>query len=57
MTTNQGSIIKEPIPMSELNSSLLSKKINSCEPDNKLFLFLQNLSTKGKHLLEIYYNV
>jgi len=57
-TTNQGSILNDPITMSELNSSLEGKKSNSCGPDKIPFLFLQNLSIKGKNLiLELYNNI
>ena len=57
-TTSQGSILNDPITMSELNSSLEGKKSNSCGPDNIPFLFLQNISIKGKILLlELYNNV
>jgi len=58
ITASQGSILNDPITMSELNSSLEGKKSNSCGPDNIPFLFLQNISIKGKILLlELYNNV
>jgi len=57
-TTNQGTILNEPITILELNSSLQGKKSNSCGPDKIPFIFLQNLSANGKHLfLKLYNNV
>ncbi|XP_025416794.1 uncharacterized protein LOC112688000 [Sipha flava] len=57
-TTSQGSILNDPITMSELNSSLEGKISNSCGPDNIQFLFFQNISIKDKILLlELYNNV
>jgi hypothetical protein len=54
-TTNQGSILNDPITMSKLNSR---RKKKSCGPDKIPFLSLQNLSIKGKNLLiELYNNV
>jgi len=57
-TANQASILNEPITMSELNSSLQEIKSNNYGSDKIPFLFIQNLSTKGKLLLlELYNNV